>query len=83
VRMYFASLQVKDKHMRKLVSSLKKAGMDVSVTAKGHIRIVNKKTNQQVVVSSGRTKDRRTILEIHKDLRTIGYDAREEGVRIS
>jgi len=76
--MYFAQLAVKDKGMRKLVAALKKSGMDVSLTSKGHIRVVNTNTGRQVVVSSGRTKDRRTILEIHRDLRSIGFDARED-----
>jgi len=82
MRLYFASLQVKDKHMRKLVTSLKKAGLEVSITAKGHVRVVNKNTNKQVVVSSNRTRDRRTVLEIHKDLKSVGFDAKAEGISI-
>lgn len=76
--MYFAQLALKDKGMKKLVASLKKSGMQVTLTSKGHIRVYNTSTGRQVVVSSGRTKNRRTILEIHRDLRSIGYDARED-----
>lgn len=76
--MYFASFRVKDKGMKKLISSLKRSGMDVSLTSRGHIRVVNTNNGKQVVVSSGRTKDRRTILEIHRDLRSIGYEPEKE-----
>jgi len=72
--MYFASFRVKDKGMKKLIASLKRSGMDVSLTSRGHIRVVNTNTGRQVVVSSGRTGDRRTILEIHRDLKSIGYE---------
>jgi predicted RNA binding protein YcfA (HicA-like mRNA interferase family) len=83
MKLYFASLQVKDKHMRKLVTSLKKAGLEVSITAKGHVRVVNKQTNQQVVVSSGRSGDPRTIMAIHKDLKKVGFNAKKEKTPIS
>jgi predicted RNA binding protein YcfA (HicA-like mRNA interferase family) len=80
--MHFAALTVKDKHMKKLIKALRHAGMDVSATERGHIRVVNSKTHQQVVISSGRTRDRRTVLEIYKDLRSIGFDAKEQGISI-
>ena len=82
MNLYFATLGVKDKHMRKLVASLKRSGMDVSLTSRGHIRVVNKNTGRQVVVSSNRTKDRRTVLEIHRDLRSIGFDPKDENINI-
>lgn len=80
--MYFAQLAIKDKGMKKLVASLKKSGMQVTLTSRGHIRVVNTITGRQVVVSSGRTKDRRTILEIHRDLRSIGFDPKDKNINI-
>lgn len=73
-----ASLRLKDKDMRKLIAKLSKVGLQVSQTSKGHIRIQNPKTNQVIVISSGRSSDYRTKLEIYKDLKKIGYNAREE-----
>ena len=73
-----ATLRLKDKDMRKLVARLGKVGFNVSQTAKGHIRIQNPKTNQVIVISSGRSSDYRTTLEIYKDLKKIGFNAREE-----
>jgi len=82
MQLYFAALALKDKNMRKLVKGLQKSGLSVTVTTRGHIRVVNTETKQQVILSSGRTKDRRTILEIRKNLKNIGYDAKKEGVSI-
>ncbi len=73
-----AMLRLKDKDMRKLVAKLGRTGFQVSQTAKGHIRIKNPKTNQVIVISSGRSADYRTTLEIYKDLKKIGFNARED-----
>jgi len=72
-----ASLRLKDKDMRKLIAKLSKAGLQISQTSRGHIRIKNPKTNQLIVISSGRNSDYRTTLEIYKDLKKIGFNARE------
>lgn len=64
--------------MRKLVARLGRKGFQVSQTSKGHIRIQNPRTNQIIVISSGRSSDYRTTLEIYKDLKSIGFDAKEE-----
>jgi predicted RNA binding protein YcfA (HicA-like mRNA interferase family) len=82
MQLYFAALALKDKNMKKLVRALQKSGFSVTVTTRGHVRVFNKETNQQVILSSGRTKDRRTILEIRKNLKDIGYDAKKDGVSI-
>jgi len=82
MQLYFAALALKDKNMRKLVRSLQKSGLSVTVTTRGHVRVFNNQTKQQVILSSGRTKDRRTILEIRKNLKEVGYDAKKEGISI-
>jgi hypothetical protein len=82
MQLYFAALALKDKNMRKLVKNLQKSGLSVTVTTRGHVRVFNNETKQQVILSSGRTKDRRTILEMRKNLKDIGYDAKKEGVSI-
>ena len=73
-----AQLRLKDKDMRKLIAKLGKVGFQISQTSKGHIRIFNPKTNQVIVISSGRSSDYRTTLEIYKDLKKIGFDPKEE-----
>jgi predicted RNA binding protein YcfA (HicA-like mRNA interferase family) len=73
-----ATLRLKEKDMRKLVAKLSKNGLQISQTSRGHIRIKNPKTNQVIVISSGRSADYRTTLEIYKDLKKIGFNAREE-----
>jgi predicted RNA binding protein YcfA (HicA-like mRNA interferase family) len=82
MQLYFAALALKDKNMRKLVKALQKSGLSVTVTTRGHVRVFNNQTKQQVILSSGRTRDRRTILEIRKNLKEVGYDAKKEGISI-
>ena len=82
MQLYFAALALKDKNMRKLVKALQKSGLSVTVTTRGHVRVFNNETKQLVILSSGRTRDRRTILEIRKNLKEVGYDAKKEGISI-
>ena len=72
--MEFASLRLKDKEIRKLVSALEDAGMDVSLTAKNHIRVVNPDTHKVAFFGGQSLGDHRAGKNIVRDLKRIGFD---------
>ena len=51
MQLYFAALALKDKNMRKLVRSLQKSGLSETVTKRGHVRVFDNQTKQQVLLS--------------------------------
>lgn len=73
--MQFASNTVRDKHIRKLVSALKDAGLEVSVTkGKQHIRVENPQTHKVVFFGGNSLGDWRAAKNILRDLKLVGFD---------
>ncbi len=72
--LYMAGIKVQHKEMRKLVVSLKDAGLEVSTTSKNHLRVFNPATNTVVFVSAHSLTDRRAIKNILGDLKRVGYN---------
>ena len=72
----FAAMRLKDKQMKKLVSALEDAGMDVSMTpGKHHIKVVNPNTNKMVFFGAQSLGDFRAGRNILRDLKKIGFES--------
>lgn len=73
--MQFASNTVRDKHIRKLVSALKDAGLEVTVTkGKQHIRVENPQTHKVVFFGGNSLGDWRAAKNILRDLKIVGFN---------
>ena len=72
----FANFQLKDKQMRKLISALEDAGLDVSITpGKHHIKVVNSDTKQVVFFGQQSLGDFRAGKNILRDLKKVGFES--------
>ena len=72
----FANLRIKDKDMKKLVSALEEAGMNISMTSgKHHIKVVNPNTNKMVFIGSQSLGDFRAGRNMIRDLKKIGFNS--------
>lgn len=72
----FANLRIKDKDMKKLVSALEDAGMEVSITSgKHHIKVVNPDTNKMVFIGGQSLGDFRAGRNMLRDLKRIGFES--------
>ena len=70
----FASMHLKDKQIKKLVSALEDAGLDVSMTSgKHHIKVVNRDTNKVVFFGPQSLGDHRAGKNILRDLKKVGF----------
>ena len=72
----FAQMRLKDKQMKKLVSALEDAGMEISMTpGKHHIKVVNPSTNKMVFFGAQSLGDFRAGRNILRDLKKIGFES--------
>ena len=72
----FAQLRLKDKQMKKLVSALEDAGMEISMTpGKHHIKVVNPNTKKMVFFGAQSLGDFRAGRNILRDLKKIGFES--------
>ena len=72
----FANMRLKDKQVRKLVSALEDAGLDVSMTpGKHHIKVVNSDTKQVVFFGPQSLGDFRAGKNILRDLKKVGFES--------
>ena len=72
----FANFQLKNKQMRKLISALEDAGLDVSITpGKHHIKVVNSDTKQVVFFGQQSLGDFRAGKNILRDLKKVGFES--------
>jgi uncharacterized ubiquitin-like protein YukD len=72
----FANIHLKDKQIKKLVSALEDAGLDVSMTTgKHHIKVVNKETNKMVFFGPQSLGDYRAGRNILRDLKKVGFES--------
>ena len=69
------NMKLKDKEVRKLVSALENAGLDVSMTANKHIKVVNRDTSRVVFFGSQSLGDRRAGKNILRDLKKVGFES--------
>jgi len=68
-------IRLKDKNVRKLVSALENAGLDVSITpGKHHIKVVNTETKKVVFFGSQSLGDFRAGKNILRDLKKVGFE---------
>jgi hypothetical protein len=73
--MQFAQLNIKTKEIRKLVSALETAGLEVSVTpGKHHVKVLNPKTKKVVFFGQQSLGDRRAGKNILRDLKIVGFN---------
>jgi hypothetical protein len=69
-------MRLKDKQVRKLVSALEDAGLDVSMTpGKHHIKVVNSDTKQVVFFGPQSLGDFRAGKNILRDLKKVGFES--------
>jgi hypothetical protein len=62
--------------MRKLISALEDAGLDVSITpGKHHIKVVNSDTKQVVFFGQQSLGDFRAGKNILRDLKKVGFES--------
>jgi len=72
----FAQMRLKDKQMKKLVSALEDAGMEITMTpGKHHIKVVNPNTNKMVFFGAQSLGDFRAGRNILRDLKKIGFES--------
>lgn len=72
----FANMRLKDKNIKKLVSALEEAGLDVSMTpGKHHIKVVNSDTKQVVFFGPQSLGDFRAGKNILRDLKKVGFES--------
>jgi phage replication-related protein YjqB (UPF0714/DUF867 family) len=75
VRLELASLPIKTKEIKKLVSALEKAGLTVSITnGKHHVKVVNPTNNKVVFFGPQSLGDKRAGKNILRDLRKVGFE---------
>lgn len=73
-------VQVRDKHVQRLVKALEDAGLEVSKTkGKQHIRVRNPKTGKIVFFGAGSLGDWRAAKNILRDLKIVGYNGTKLG----
>ena len=73
---HFANFKLKDKQVKKLVSALEDAGLDVSMTSgKHHIKVVNSDTKQVVFFGQQSLGDFRAGKNILRDLKKVGFES--------
>jgi hypothetical protein len=73
--MQFAQLNIKTKEIRKLVSALEEAGLEVSITSgKHHVRVLNPETKKVVFFGPQSLGDRRAGKNILRDLKLVGFN---------
>lgn len=73
---HFANMRLKDKQVKKLVSALEDAGLDVSMTpGKHHIKVVNNDTKQVVFFGPQSLGDFRAGRNILRDLKKVGFES--------
>lgn len=70
----FSNISIRDKEVRKLVSALEGAGLEVSVTSKQHIRVKNPTTNKVVFFGGNSLGDWRAAKNILRDLKHVGFN---------
>lgn len=80
--LYMAGFKIQHKEMRKLVASLKNAGLEVTTTTKGHLRVYNPVERKVAFVSAHSLTDRRAIKNIMTDLKRVGYDPSKKGQNV-
>jgi hypothetical protein len=69
-------MRLKDKNIKKLVSALEEAGLDVSMTpGKHHIKVVNSDTKQVVFFGPQSLGDFRAGKNILRDLKKVGFES--------
>jgi len=69
-----ATLPIKSKEIKQLVSSLERQGLQVSVTSgKHHIKVVNPKTSKVVFFGAQSLGDPRAGKNILRDLKQVGF----------
>ena len=74
--LHFANFKLKDKQVKKLVSALEDAGLDVSMTSgKHHIKVVNSDTKQVVFFGQQSLGDFRAGKNILRDLKKVGFES--------
>ena len=72
----FANMRLKDKIIKKLISALEEAGLDVSMTpGKHHIKVVNTDTKQVVFFGPQSLGDFRAGKNILRDLKKVGFES--------
>jgi hypothetical protein len=72
----FAAMHLKDKQIKKLVSALENAGLQVSVTSgKRHVKVVNPTTNKVVFFGAQSLGDFRAGKNILRDLKKVGFES--------
>lgn len=73
-------VQVRDKHVQKLVKALEDAGLEVSKTkGKQHIRVRNPQTGKIVFFGAASLGDWRAARNILRDLKIVGYNGTKLG----
>ncbi len=78
--MELAKPTIRHREIRKLVSSLENAGLQVSVTGKQHIRVENPITHKVVFFGGNSLGDWRAAKNILRDLKKVGF---EEDINLS
>ena len=74
--LHFANFKLKDKQVKKLISALEDAGLDVSMTSgKHHIKVVNSDTKQVVFFGQQSLGDFRAGKNILRDLKKVGFES--------
>ena len=69
-------MRLKDKQMKKLVSALEDAGMEISMTpGKHHIKVVNPNTKKMVFFGAQSLGDFRAGRNMIRDLKKIGFNS--------
>jgi predicted RNA binding protein YcfA (HicA-like mRNA interferase family) len=73
-------MQVRDKHIQKLVKALEDAGLEVSRTkGKQHVKVRNPKTGKIVFFGAASLGDWRASKNILRDLKQVGYHGNKLG----
>lgn len=71
--MEFAKGTIRHREIRKLVSALEAAGLQVSITGKQHIRVENPTTSKVVFFGGNSLGDWRAAKNILRDLKKVGF----------
>ena len=72
----FADIRIKDKQVKKLISALEDAGLEVSMTpGKHHIKVVNAETRKVVFFGPQSLGDFRAGKNILRDLKKVGFES--------
>lgn len=72
--MEFAKGTIRHREIRKLISALEDAGLQVSTTGKQHIRVENPSTHKVVFFGGNSLGDWRAAKNILRDLKKVGFD---------